>query len=229
MLRGPSWKNKNRGPVMWAVKVITEARSLPIYLSEARRWVGMTDDNDTDQDPELVLLVQALTKYAESRTGRRFVDQELEVLSDCWPARVMELPIAPVVSIDYLQYLDIDGALQTLYDATVSPTVGAADVRLDTDSTPPRIQPSWGGVWPNLRGDDFNAVRIGVTAGYGTGGSPENLAVIPPELKVWLKRRLATMFEHREEIIVGNLVSAVPPDLKADRLLDPLMLGRRIA
>lgn len=205
--------------------VLTEPRSEPITLAEARRWLGMTDDNDTDQDPEIVLLVGAMREYAEKFTGRRFCDTELELNLDFWPGHCIEIPVAPLVSIDYIRYLDTDGELQTLYNATESPTVGASLVSIDLKGR--RLQPAYGEQWPSLRGGDFNAVRIGLTAGYGTGGSPDDLSVIPQALKVWIKARLATLFEQREAIIVGNIVNEIPRS-HHDALLDGLMLGRRI-
>jgi uncharacterized phiE125 gp8 family phage protein len=207
------------------IRVRTEPRVEPITLAEARLWLQMTDDNDTDQDAEVLLLVKAMRRYAEKFTGRRFVDQELELCLDCWPGRAIELPVAPIVSIDYVKYLDQSGDLQTHYDDTGSPTVGADLVQIDTLGR--RIQPAWGETWPYLRGGDFNAVQIGFTAGYGTGGSPEDLSLIPAELKVWIRARIATCFEMRETIIVGNIVNELPR-AAYDALLDPLMLGRRI-
>lgn len=206
--------------------VRSEPRAEPVTLAEARRWLGMTDDNDTDQDPEINLLVKAMRRFAERYTGRRFVDQDLELCLDCWPGSEIELPTAPIVEISYVKYLDTNAELQTLYDVTVSPQIGEADVRIDT-KTRRRMQPAYGQAWPVLRGGDYNAVQIGFTAGYGTGGSPEDLSVVPEELKVWIRARIATLFEHREQIIVGNIVSELPRSLY-DAMLDPLMLGRRI-
>lgn len=206
--------------------VRTEPRVEPITLAEARLWLQMTDDNDTDQDPEIQLLIKALRRYAEKYTGRRFVDVALEWNLECWPGRVIELPVAPIVSIDFIRYIDVDGVTQTLYDDTGSPTVGADLVQIDLKSSPGRIAPSWGNTWPVLRGSDFNAVSIGFTAGYGTGGSPENLSVIPEELKLWTRVRLAGLFENREPFVVGNIVQELPRS-GHDGLLDPLMLGRR--
>jgi uncharacterized phiE125 gp8 family phage protein len=206
--------------------VLNEPRSEPVYLSEARRWLGMTDANDTDQDPEIQILVKAMREFAEKYTGRRFVDTDLELNLDCWPSRVIELPVAPVVDIDYIRYIDTSGALQTLYLGG-SPEVGADLVSIDLKSQPARISPAWALPWPSIRGGDFNSVRIGFTAGYGTGGSPENLAPIPAVLKLWMRARIATCFENREQIIVGNLVAEIPRSIY-DAMLDPLVLGRRI-
>ena len=208
--------------------ILTEPRSEPIKLSDARRWLGMTDDNDTDQDPELELLIQAMRERAESYTGRRFVDRDLELDLDCWPSRSIELPVAPVVAINYVRYIDVDGVLQTLYDATVSPTVGADLVAIDIKSQPARIQPAYSQAWPSLRGGDYNAVQVGFTAGYGTGGSPEDLSPIPAAVKLWMRARLATLYENRETIIVGTIVNELPR-ADCDAMLDPLILGRRVA
>ena len=212
------------------IVVISEPRCEPIYLADARRWLGLTDDNDTDQDPEIWAILRALREYAEKRTGRRFVDQELELNLDCWPDWIVELPVAPIVSIDYVRYLDTNGELQTFYDGTVSPTIGADQVWLDIKSQPGRLQPAYGGRWPILRGGDFNAVQIGFTAGYGTGGSPEDLSVIPKQLQLWLRYRLAGHFEQREPIVIGDRgqVNQVP-ESNLDALLSGLTLGRRVS
>lgn len=207
------------------IHVIAEPRSEPVRLAEARSWLGMTDDNDTEQDAEIQLILKALRRYAEKFTGRRFCDVELELDLDCWPGYVIELPVAPVVSLDYVRYIDTNGDEQTLYDITGSPQVGEADLRIDLRGR--RIQPAYGDSWPLIRGGEFNAVQIGFTAGYGTGGSPEDLSVIPEELKLWLRIRMATLFEHREALIVGGQVAEIPRNHN-DALLDPLMLGRRI-
>jgi uncharacterized phiE125 gp8 family phage protein len=210
------------------IRVRNEPRVEPVTLAEARRWLGMTDDNDTDQDAEIQLLVKAFRRYAEKRTGRRFVDQDLELVLDCWPrTRAIELPVAPIVAIDYVRYINTSGALTSFYEGAGSPNVGQSLVDIDVQSQPGRIQPAFGESWPSIRGGDFNSIRIGFTAGYGTGGSPEDLSVIPEELKVWLRVRLATLFENREAIIIGTIVNDVPRSLH-DALLDPLMLGRRI-
>lgn len=209
------------------IRILTEPRCEPITLAEARRWLGLTDDNDTDQDPDLLVIIAAMRRFAEKRTGRRFVDTDLELVLDRWPgSRAIEFPVAPILDVDYVRYLDTSGVLQTFYDAG-SPSVGAAMVDIDTQSQPGRIQPAWGQYWPSLRGGDFNAVRIGFSAGYGTGGSPEDLSVIPAELKLWVRARLATVWEHRETLIVGSVVNELPRSTY-DALLDPLMLGRRI-
>jgi uncharacterized phiE125 gp8 family phage protein len=207
------------------VLVLTEPTSEPITLAEARRWLNMTDDDDTEQDPEIELLIRAMRRYAEAYTGRRFCDTELELCLDYFP-RVIEFPVAPLIGVDYVRYIDTNGELQSFYDAG-SPTIGASLVDIDLRSRPGRIQPAYGEQWPTIRGGDFNPVRIGFTAGYGTGGSPEDLSVIPAELKVWMRQRLATLFENREAIIVGVSVNEIPRAMH-DALLDSLVLGRRI-
>lgn len=199
------------------IHVLEEPTLEPVTLAEGRRWLNMTDDDDTDQDPEILLVLKAMRRYAEKYTGRRFCDTELELLLDCWPGRRFEIPVAPLLAVNYVKYLDTGGTLQTL---------DASKYEVDIKSVPGRIQPAYMETWPSLRGGDLNAVQIGFAAGYGTGGSPDDLSVIPEELKVWLRIRLATLFENREAIIVGTIVTDIPRSHN-DALLDPLMLGRR--
>lgn len=207
------------------IVILSQPRAEPIRLADARRWLGMTDDNDTDQDAEIEVLIAAMRRHAENLTGRAFVDRELELNLDCFP-RVIELPIAPVVAIDYIRYKDADGELQTLY-AEGSPATGEDLVEFDLKRSPARIQPADGRSWPTIGGQYFNPVQIGFTAGYGTGGSPEDLSVIPQELALWMRARIATLFENRENLIVGTIVNELPRS-NYDALLDGLILGRRI-
>lgn len=211
------------------IVVLSAPLAEPVTLAEARSWLNMTDDNDTDQDAEILLLVAAMRKYAENYTGRAFVDRELELVLDCWPAcRVIELPIAPLLAVNYIRYKDTDGVLQSLYDVEGSPTIGAAGVvEISTKSAPGRLQPAYGTQWPIIRAGDFDPIQIGFAAGYATGGSPADLSVIPPELKLWTKQRLATLYENRETIIIGTIVTPLPRAL-ADAILDPLVLARRV-
>jgi head-tail adaptor len=155
-----------------------------------------------------------MREFAEKYTGRRFVDTDLELNLDCWPGHD-RAPGRAGRRYRLRQISRYDGALQTLYDWSGSPQVGEDLVSIDLKSQPARIQPAWAAsLADDLRGGDFNAVRIGFTAGYGTGGSPEDLAVIPAELKLWIRARLATLFENREAIIVGNIVAEIPRDLR---------------
>jgi len=48
-----------------------------------------------------------------------------------------------------------------------------------------------------------NAVRVTFTAGYA------DAAAVPKSIKQWMLIRIATLFEHREEIVVGVSVTPI--------------------
>jgi hypothetical protein len=168
---------------------------------------------------------QGDARYAEKYTGRRFVDVALELNLDCWPGRVIELPVAPIVSIDYVKYIDVAGTLQTLYDDTSSPTVGADRSR--SISSPAGAHPAALGASGRTCAAATSTPSDRLYRGLRDRRLAEDLSVIPAELKLWLRVRLATLYENREALIVGTVVNEIPRDFN-DALLDPLMLkGKR--
>lgn len=201
------------------VKIITDPAFEPVSLAEARLWLRI-DDDDTTQDPVIELLIKAMREHAEeSLTGRAFVSRTLRLSLPAFPA-VIELPYPPLISVTSVKYIDDAGALQT---------VAAADYEIDFDREPALIQPAYLKTWPSTR-SVFNAVQVVYVAGHPSG-SPSDAAAaretIPASLKLWMRARIATLFEQREQIMFGNQVE-VPRNF-ADGILDGLIVGTRIA
>lgn len=192
-----------------SVRVVTAPTFEPVTLTEAKLWCRV-DEDDTDQDAMLLLLIIAMREYAEELTGRAFVSRTLEMRMDGFPedGDPIELPYTPLHSVSSIQYVDADGDLQSL---EASPT----DWQVDTVSEPGRVAPSTDdGLWPDTREDELGAVRITFVAGYA------NVNAIPKKVRLWMQARIATLFEHREQIVTGS-VAAIPKDF-TDGLLDGL-------
>lgn len=200
------------------IKVITAPAAYPVTLAEAKEWARV-DAIDTSQDATLNLLIAAMTSHAEHLTGRAFVERTLE-LNQQYFGGCIELPWAPLIGIDSIKYTDTSDA---------EATVAAADYEVDTVSQPGRVQPVSTASWPSL-GNGFNRVRIRYRAGYVGVGSPIDLtdnSYLPGQLRTWIAARICTLYDNREQIIVGVSVGAIPRDF-ADGLLDPLMIGSRL-
>lgn len=195
-------------------RVITGPQYEPVTLAEARLWCRV-DDDDTSQDAVLMLLIGAMREYAENLTGRSFVQRTLETRMDYWPCDdVIELPFPPLVSVSYVEYLDGDGATQQL---SGSPSA----FQVDTHRVPGRVWPLYGASWPTAL-SDLDAVRIRYVAGYQT------FSALPRNLKLWMNARLATLYENREQIVIGTIVNELPRSF-VDCLLDSLVVATRIA
>lgn len=198
------------------VRIITQPPIEPVSLSEMRLHLRERDAV-TAQDPLISALIQAVREYGENMTGRAFVYQELEYSCSSFPS-VFELPRPPLISVSSIKYTDSDGAEQT-----VSPAL----YQVDSFSEPGLVKPVYLETWPSdVRSSDFNAVRVRYFAGYPPGSPVSDLAESVPEgIKAWLKVRVAQLYEHREAVVVGNIVSAIPRDF-VDGLLDRYLVGR---
>lgn len=195
------------------VRIVTQPAVEPITVAQARAWCRI---DGTDEDSILEILIKSMREYAEEYTGRAFVQRQLELTMDSFDGREIHLPYPPLLSVTHIKYIAYDGTLTT---------IDPDDYEVNTYEEPGEVQPAYLQVWPGVR-DVFNAVQIRYLAGYApTDGSPTDYtANIPAALKQWMMARIATAFEHREQLIVGATVNPLPRHF-ADGLLDGLKIG----
>lgn len=204
---------------MELLEQLTEPPYEPVSLAEAKLWCRITND---DEDTVVGMLIQAMRRDAENRTGRSFIPRQyrlnLNGWPDCYGYRIM-LPYPPMISVDLITYLDADGTRQTLDTALYEMY----------SLEPGYLQPVYQAVWPLVRSWQ-SSVQVTYTAGYAPG-SPTNEAayqdVLPANLKLWMQTKLATLYEMREQLISGTIVTPLPHGF-TDGLLDPLIVGSRI-
>jgi uncharacterized phiE125 gp8 family phage protein len=199
------------------LRVIAAPPVEPVTLAEARLWCRIEADVTADDDV-LEGLIQAMREYAENLTGRAYIQRVLEWSEMCFPAHEIRLPRPPLAAVYSIRYVDF-GGVETL--------VAPADYIVDTAAEPGRVVPAYLKTWQPARWQP-NAVRVRYAAGYATpDGSPTDYAgtELPAALKTWMKARLATLYEQREQLVVGTSVTGIPRDF-ADGLLDALVIGR---
>ena len=193
-----SW---DRG-VCWHLSLVTAATVEPITLDEAKLQVRRTHVTDDDQYLE-DLCIPAVRSEAERATGRQLMTATWDLVLDRFPicTTYIELPRPPLQLVSSVTYVDENGDDQTLseYDYTVDAPVGPTCQR-------GRILLNYAEVWPITRCQP-NAVTVRFVAGYGS--TPTD---VPPELRRIMLADLGTMYEHRENLIVGQgyTVSSMP-------------------
>lgn len=195
----------------------------PVSLADMRDWLRLDSDN-TSYDTAIRMLTRAMREQAETITGRCFIPRQLRANYARWGCSeygaTIELPVAPLVRVDSVKYIDTDGVLQTLNASLYSTYY---------DREPACIVAAYGEVWPSLRFVP-NAVQVTFIAGYAPG-SPDNEAdyqeSMPDSLKLWMQSKVATHNEFREQVISGTIIAKLPRDF-TDGLLDPLILGSRL-
>lgn len=185
--------------------LITGPAVEPVTLAEAKRHcrVDMADDDGLIAD-----LIAAATRHCEQVTHRRFISQVWEDRLDAVPAYVWTAPVAPVLSIGSVTYVDRDGATQTWSSALYRTDIPAGD-----SAGPARLTPLYGELWPQAR-SITNTFAVRFTVGYGT-----TAASVPADIKAAIKLMVGHLYANREAVNVGNIVTPMP--MAVDALLWP--------
>lgn len=191
-----------------ALSLVTGPTIEPVTLAEAKAQCRI-DLNITDEDALVVGLIPAARQYVENFIHRPLISQVWDDKRDAVPlCGVWEIPLAPVLSVTSVAYIDGDGATQTWSSALYQ-----TDIPAGPKAGPARIQPIYGGVWPTSR-SVFNAVTVRFVAGYGT-----TAATVPMAIRSAMKLLIAHWYARREPVVVGNIVTSVP--MAVDALLWP--------
>lgn len=187
--------------------LITAPTVEPVSVPEAAAHLRVTVN---DEDPLVASLIQAARMHVEAYTGRALVTQTWELRLPDFPA-YLELPRAPFASITSITYIDAASATQTLAESAY---------QVVTDSgpycQPARVVPAYNQQWPAVRAQEDD-LRVRYVAGYGVPRT------VPAPLRAAMLLLVGHLYEHREAIITGTIVSELPT-LKA--LLNPFVVYR---
>ena len=179
--------------------IVTAPSEEPITTAEAKSQARV---EVADDDTIIGTMITAARQHAETVTRRAFATQTWDLFLDSFPSERIDIPLPPLQSVTSIKYIDEDGVQQT-WDSS--------KYRVDTDSEPARITPAYDETWPTAR-NVTGAIEVRFVAGYGAA------AAVPEGIKSWLKVRVATMYEHREQFFIGANVGEMP---FIDGLLDP--------
>lgn len=152
-----------------------------------------------DEDALITALIAAAADMAGQHTGRSIAKCTWLLRLDTFPVAGLRLLWPPVLSVEAVEYLDADGAPQTL---------PAASYTVDAHSEPARLVTASGQAWPATALKP-NAVTVRYTAGYG--------ADCPEPIRQWVLLQVGYWYHNRESINVGNIVNTMP---YVDGLLD---------
>ncbi|WP_374691889.1 head-tail connector protein [Accumulibacter sp.] len=199
------------------LQLLTPPAAEPVSLAEAKAHLRVDFNDD---DALITALIAAARQAAETITGRQLVTARWKLVLDRFPGacgigalvgqtfslpgHAILLPKCPVQSVVAIEYLAMDGSIQTM---------PATDYTVDTACEPARITPVFGQVWPNAL-PQIGAVGVTFDAGYGMA------AAVPEGLKSWIKLRVGSLYAHREEVALLTRGSIAPLPF-IDGLLDP--------
>ena len=161
---------------------ITDATVEPLTIAQAKRHLAIDDTGDAVFDAAMAEDIAAALKAArhtcEHRLQHTLIDSTWLHTRDAFACWTMPLAMGAVSAIDWVKYIDGNGALQTL---------ATDQYKLDAD----RLTPAYGCAWPTTRCES-GAVRIQYTAGFGP-----TAATVPPNVVAWIKLCLTDLWEQR--------------------------------
>jgi uncharacterized phiE125 gp8 family phage protein len=169
-----------------------------ISIEDCRKHLRLTDDGNSPPahyDDDLVLgLLSAAREFVEGYTGLALTPRTLEIQLDKFPLNEIMLPVAPLVSLVSVKYLDEDNIQQTVLNT---------DCVLDTFQRPGWLLPAVGITWPSAL-DVVNAVAIRYNVGFSLRTDAQTLP-LPKTLRVSVLLLLGHLYENREQSTEASL------------------------
>lgn len=188
------------------MKLITAPTSEPITLAEAKLHLKI-ETADTDEDTWIEdTLIPTARQMVEEYTRRALLDQTWELQMDSFSETEYSLEKTPVQSITSVMYYDADSVEQTLSSSVYT---------LDESDEPNKIILAYDQSWPTNRGFT-NDVKIRFLAGYASA------ALVPGPLKSAMLLIIGHLYENREEVITGTMVTNLPKG--SEYLMNPYRL-----
>lgn len=149
----------------WLPPVVTVTpASEPITLAEAKAQCRV---DGSDSDTELTAMIAAARAFVEDYTGTKLVEQTVQLRCRCF-RDLLDLPIAPLLSVTGIEYSDADGATQTLATTVYQAVLHGLE---------PHIRLKVNQSWPSLL-NVSDAITVTAVAGYDETPAPIKQAML---------------------------------------------------
>jgi uncharacterized phiE125 gp8 family phage protein len=185
--------------------LITAPNEEPVTVAEAKLNCRV---DGTAEDTLFDIWIAAARGQVEAYTNRALCTQVWEQRFDAFPASdaFVELPKAPLQSVQQVSYYDATGTLvaATLADFDVNAPAGPR-------AMPGSVGPAPDKSWPADVQSRPNAARIRFVAGYGAA------TAVPKELKEAIHLLVADMYANREAQVERALIA----NPRVKDILDP--------
>lgn len=178
--------------------LVTPPAAEPITLTEAKSHLNVTS---SAKDTEITSLITTVRKVLERYLNRAILTQTWKVYADCWHNE-MKIPYPRLQSVTHVKYYDGAGTLQTL---------SANDYYwVVTSDEPGRIVRKYNATYPELQDGRPDRIEIQYVAGWLATASGSDFGVVPDEIKHAMKLLITNYFEHKGDIMIGNVVHKIP-------------------
>ena len=186
----------------------------PVTTAEFLQHIvySTTDEAELNQ---LTTMIEAATTFAEKYTGRLFIAREVSQFFDSFPAASGVSSKMPIIlkggvceTVTAITYMDSRFAEVAL---------PAENYRVLQRNGRTQIFPAMGINWPVNVANEVDMLRVDYSIGTN---APE----VPGAIKMAILLIAASLWENRENEIVGNNIKALKPVIAAKDLLHPYKL-----
>ena len=155
--------------------------------------------SSSDQDRLLEFYLMAAASVIERKTRRLMIERTVRYEADSF-CNTIELPVAPVTSVQSVEYYDSSGTLSTL---------STSDYQADLTRLLATVSPRPLGQFPATQSGRTGAVRVNFTAGYGP--TPDD---VPAGLRMAVLFLAAHYHINRAPVDSSTMLGEVPLTLK---------------
>ena len=197
----------------YKVAAVGVSGTFPVSSAEFFQHIRFTPDADETIEGER--FIQAATLFAEQYTGRFFTVRTVEEYYDDFPKKTNYLETIKAPFILKGGSVNSIGSLKYYNNEQVEITVDASEYRLVNKRAKGHLYPAIGKHFPEdvLQGDaDI------VTLTYNVGTTPVDT---PASVKSAILLIAASLFENRENEVVGQGIAMLKPIVAAKDLLHP--------
>lgn len=177
--------------------VTTAATTTPISIDLVKTHLRIPCEG-TKEDQYLLMLIEAVTNYAERYTKRDFINKTYTTYRDFF-TQSFELRKAAVSSITSLSYL-VDGVFTAISTSVYG---------LEITNSFPSIYLKENQDWPTGLDAVPQAIKIVFVAGYGASDTS-----VPSDVKMGLLNHVALLYENRGDCSC-SVENTIPANTKA--------------
>lgn len=159
----------------WLPPIVTgQQASEPVSLTEAKTHCKV---DGSDSDGELTAMIATARTLVEEYTGTKLVSQTVVMRCSSF-CDLVDLPLAPIVSVSSITYLDSAGASQTLSTDIYEGVLHGLE---------PHIRLKINQSWPSVR-TASDAITVTAVAGY---------AALPAPIKSAMLLTISSLYDNR--------------------------------
>lgn len=170
-----------------ALQRVTAPIELPVSLADAKAHLRV---DTSHEDGYIADLIARATSHLDGYSGvlwRCLCTQTWDLFFDAFPCDVIRVPLPPLVSVNFVKYIDPGGTLQTL-----NPSAYDVDVKSDIGQIVPKE------TWPATK-DAVNAVNVQFVAGYGAASD------VPAAIRGAILLMIGADYRNRESVVDGQV------------------------